>query len=188
MQDPEVKEVSQLGSDDWVVKQTPKGMQVAGKVQLYKPHQIIKLRPDLWHESVSATGQQLLLVGYTPRSLHKLDAADRDLLWSTGFTLLPASKDEYWGFDPRALVLTRHHRVPRRHMYAPSGQEWLPVARQYIGDVRYCVRRFRDGDPVRTMCMWRRGRGKAVSSTWTGSSSFKLRDPSSCAEAGGGGI
>ena len=186
IQDPEVKEVSQLGSDDWVVKQTPKGMQVAGKVQLYKPHQIIKLRPDRWHESVSATGQQLLLVGYTPRSLHKLDAADRDLLWSTGFTLLPASKDEYWGFDPRALVLTRHHRVPRRHMYAPSGQEWLPVARQYFGDVRYCVQRFRDGDPVRTMCMWRRGRGKAVSSTWTGSSSFKLRDPSSCAEAGGG--
>ena len=179
IQDPDVKDVSQLESDDWVVKQKPKGKQVAGRVRLYKPHQIVKLQPDLWHESVSAAGQQLLPVGYTPHSLHKLDTADRDLLWSTGLTLLPASKDEYWGFDPRALVLTRHHRVPRRHMYAPSCQKWLPVARQCVGDIRYCVQQFRDGDPVRS------GRGKAASSTWTGSSAFKLRDPSSCAEAGG---
>ena len=44
-----------------------------------------------------------------------------------------------------------------------------------------------DGDPVRTMCLWRRGRGRAPSQAWTGTSSFKLRDPSSVAAAGGGG-
>ena len=45
---------------------------------------------SLWHESVEAAGQQLLLVGYTPRSLHKLAVEDRALLWNTGFTLVHA--------------------------------------------------------------------------------------------------
>ena len=175
-------------SEELLVKQSPYGKPLVGKVHTYTAHEVVKFDASVWHESVSPSGQQLLLIGYTPRSLHKLCDADRKLLWSTGFTLLPASKDEFWGYDCREGVLTKHHRVPRKQMYAPSDREWLPVDRKYFGDVRYCVQQFRDGDPVRTLCLWRRGRGKAPSQAWTGTSSFKLRDPSSVAAAGGGGI
>ncbi|CAE7234908.1 RE1, partial [Symbiodinium necroappetens] len=173
-------------SEELLVKQSPHGKPLVGQVHTYSAHEVVKFDASVWHESVSPSGQQLLLIGYTPRSLHKLCDADRQLLWSTGFTLLPASKDEFWGYDRREGVLTKHHRVPRKQMYAPSDREWLPVDRKYFGDVRYCIQQFRDGDPVRTMCLWRRGRGRASSQAWTGTSSFKLRDPSSVAAAGGG--
>ena len=173
-------------SEELSVRQSPYGKPLVGQVHTYSAHEVVKFDASVWHESVSPSGQQLLLIGYTPRSLHKLCDADRQLLWSTGFTLLPASKDEFWGYDCREGVLTKHHRVPRKQMYAPSDREWLPVDRKYFGEVRYCIQQFRDGDPVRTMCLWRRGRGRASSQAWTGTSSFKLRDPSSVAAAGGG--
>ena len=49
--------------------------------------------------------------------------------------------------------------MPRRAMYAPTSQEWLPIPRDSIGDVRLCVQQFRGGDPMRTIHMWRQGRG-----------------------------
>ena len=168
------------------VKQLPTGKSVSGSIWTYRPHEAVSFDASLWHESVKPAGQQLLLVGYTPRSLHKLAVEDRALLWNTGFTLVPACKDEYWGYDPYTEVLTRHHRIPRKQMYAPSDQEWLPVDRRCFGALRYCVQHFRTGDPVRTMCQWRRGRGRAASSAWTGTSAFKLHRPTSLVEAGGG--
>ncbi|CAE7353143.1 GIP, partial [Symbiodinium necroappetens] len=82
----------------------------------------------------------------------KYPKADRQLLWETGFTLLPATRDEYWSYG--------------------SG---------------YCVQQFGAGSPVRSMHMWRQGRGKASGQMWTGSSSFKLRDPN-CPDAVGEGV
>ena len=169
-----------------VTRITPTGKVLIGKVHSYKAHEVIRLCPNRWHESVSAMGQQLLLVGYTPRSLHKLNSSDRQLLWHTGFTLLPASKDEFWGFSQEAQVLTRYHPLPRRQMFAPSPREWLPVCRDWLGDVRYCVQQFQTGDPVRSTHSWRNGRGRASKQPWTGSSSFKLRVPNSEAAIGGG--
>ena len=167
-------------------KETPQGRAVVGKPYTYQAHKVIKFRPDLWHESIEASGQQLLLIGYTPRSLHKLQSADRQLLWETGFTLLPACKDEFWGYSQREQILTRYHPVPRRQMFAPSSREWLPVDSRYLGDVRYCVQRFANGAPVRSTHMWKSGRGRASKHAWTGSSSFKLCVPDSRIDIGGG--
>ncbi|CAE7196678.1 RE1 [Symbiodinium microadriaticum] len=88
-------------------KVLPNTRQATGRVCEYRSHKAIKFHPNLWHESVSAHGQQLLLVGYTPRSLHKLTSLDRDMLGQTGFTLLPASKEEFWGYSHAEDILTR---------------------------------------------------------------------------------
>ena len=187
VEEPCGSEAGSKGESGVVTRIAPTGKVLTGKVHSYKAHEVLKLCPNRWHESVSATGQQLLLVGYTPRSLHKLSHPDRQLLWHTGFTLLPASKDEFWGFSQEAQVLTRYHPLPRRQMFAPSPREWLPVGREWLGDVRYCVQQFQTGEPVRSTHSWRNGRGRASRQAWTGSSSFKLRAPNSEAAIGGGG-
>ena len=168
-------------------KVLPNTRQATGRVCEYRSHKAIKFHPNLWHESVSAHGQQLLLVGYTPRSLHKLTSLDRDMLGQTGFTLLPASKEEFWGYSHAEDILTRYHPVPRKHMFVPSDKEWLPVDRSCFGEVRYCIQHFKTGEQVRTTHNWRQGRGRAASQMWTGSSSFKLRQPD-CRSTNGGGF
>ena len=170
-----------------VSRQVSEGKVVYGRNHTYRAHEAVCFQPDLWHESVQAKGQQLLLIGYTPRSLHKLSEADRQLLWETGFTLLPATRDEYWGYGSGSQVLTRFHSVPRKPLFSPSSKEWLPVPLSWFGDVRYCVQQFGAGSPVRSMHMWRQGRGKASGQMWTGTSSFKLRDPN-CPDAVGEGV
>ncbi|CAE7819365.1 GIP [Symbiodinium necroappetens] len=97
-----------------------------------------------------------------------------------------ASKDEFWGYNHGAQVLTRYHPVPRRQMFVPSAHEWLPFDRDWIGDIRYCVQQFQGGEPVRTTHTWKGGRGRASKYAWTGSSSFKLRGPDPTAAIGGG--
>ena len=72
------------------------------------------------------------------------------MLWQTGFTLLPASKEEFWGYSHVEHILTRYHPVPRKHMFVPSDKKWLPVDRNSFGDVRYCVQHFKTGEPVHT--------------------------------------
>ena len=186
LQDSQAESESGEAELDLEVRHTPDGKALEGRVHVYKAHEAIKFLPNQWHESASATGQQLLLIGYTPRSLHKLSRSDRQWLWQTGFTLLPASKDEFWGYNHTAQVLTRYHPVPRRQMFVPSANEWLPFDRDWIGDVRYCVQQFQSGEPVRTTHTWRGGRGRASKNPWTGSSSFKLRVPDPIAAIGGG--
>ncbi|OLP89592.1 putative transposon protein [Symbiodinium microadriaticum] len=135
LQDSQAESESGEAELDLEVRHTPDGKALEGRVHVYKAHEAIKFLPNQWHESASATGQQLLLIGYTPRSLHKLSRSDRQWLWQTGFTLLPASKDEFWGYNQTAQVLTRYHPVPRRQMFVPSANEWLPFDRDWIGDV-----------------------------------------------------
>ncbi|CAE7254294.1 RE1 [Symbiodinium microadriaticum] len=134
LQEVEDQECSDCVLNPVSAKVLPNTRQVMGRVCEYRSHKAIKFQPNLWHESVSAHGQQLLLVGYTPRSLHKLSSSDRDMLWQTGFTLLPASKEEFWGYSHAENILTRYHPVPRKHMFVPSDKEWLPLDRSCFGE------------------------------------------------------
>ena len=152
----------------------------------YRSHQAFTFHPHVWHESVAVEGPQLLLFGYTARGLHKLPQSDRKLLWEAGFTYIPATKNEYWGYQTSSSTLFRYHPTPRRQMFAPTDHDLLPFSRDVIGDLRMCLQRFPGHPPVRTFHRWWDGRGKATASAWTGCSVFKLRAHEAHLAAGGG--
>ena len=169
------------------VRQLKGGSEVQGYVYQYQSHRPVVFHPHVWHESIKSDGPQLLLFGYTARGLHKLGRDDRQRLWNLGFTFLPASKTEHWEHSPSLGTVTRCHPVPRRAMFAPTDQDFLPFDRSLLGDLRLCVQYFPGHDSVQTLHNWRRGRGKASKVAWTGRSIFQLRSSApSCASDGGG--
>ena len=56
------------------------GCKFGGRVISYKPGKPLTFNAGKWHASVEGSGQQLLLLGYTPRSLHKLSDNNRKQL------------------------------------------------------------------------------------------------------------
>ena len=62
LQEVEDQECSDCVLNPVSAKVLPNTRQVMGRVCEYRSHKAIKFQPNLWHESVSAHGQQLLLV------------------------------------------------------------------------------------------------------------------------------
>ena len=152
----------------------------------YQPGVPVEFDASKWHASVESKGQQLLVVGYTPRSLHKLGDDDRKLLWDLGFTFSPASQDEHWTLDPRRSTITRHHQVPRRPLFIPKARD-VPFPIERLGNIRYCEQRFSDGSVSKHMNLWRQqGTNMAIRAKWTGKSVFQFVVPDQdCEDLGG---
>ena len=169
------------------VRKDDKGKEIEGCVHTDKSHEPFIFEPHGWHESVVSSGPQLLLFGYTARGFHKLGKQDRQKLWDLGFTYVPATKTEYWGYKTSAGTLVRYHPVPRRQLFVPTDGDMLPFPRSWFGELRLCEQHFQCQEPVRAFHCWRKGRGRAPTSKWTGWSAFPLhlRGPS-CARSGGG--
>ena len=170
-----------------VVRKDDKGKEVAGCVHVYNSHEPFVFEPQGWHASVVAAGPQLLLFGYTARGLHKLKKPDRKRLWDLGFTYVPATKTEYWGYKTSVGTLVRYHPVPRRQLFVPTDSDMLPFPKSCLGDLRLCEQQVQDQEPVHTWHCWRKGRGRAPATKWTGWSAFSLHlGAPTCARSGGG--
>ena len=170
-----------------VVRKDDKGKEVAGCVHVYNSHEPFVFEPQGWHASVVAAGPQLLLFGYTARGLHKLKKPDRKRLWDLGFTYVPATKTEYWGYKTSVGTLVRYHPVPRRQLFVPTDSDMLPFPKSCVGDLRLCEQQVQDQEPVHTWHCWRKGRGRAPATKWTGWSAFSLHlGAPTCARSGGG--
>ena len=163
------------------------GVHVKGKNLIYEPGIPICFNASKWHASIKSKGQQLLVVGYTPRSLHKLAEVDRRRLWDVGCTFIPGNQDEFWTLDPRRSILTRHHEKPRKSLFVPKPTD-VPFSLEQLGNVRYCEQTFGNGDTSRHMHMWRQSKGLlAVRAKWTGRSVFQFVEPGQdCTDLGGG--
>ena len=153
------------------------GTSLQGSFVPYTSHEPLTFDARQWHSSCKSSAPQLLLIGYTPRMLHKLDPASRCTLWKQGMTFLPGTKDEYWSTNCDRSILTRHHPCPRRATFAPTNRDVLPFPLQCIGQVRYCEQWFVKGDKKTSIHLWKNGRGKASAIAWTGKSVFTLCAP-----------
>ena len=173
-------------NSDVVKKEVKPGLHVNGRVVSYKPEVPVSFDASKWHASEEGAGQQLLVLGYTPRSLHKLGESDRKRLWDLGFPFIPASSSEFWTFDRRRSILTKHHPVPRKPLFVPKAGE-LPFPLENLGNIRYYEQRFVDGSISRHMHQWRHNRANvAVRMKWTGKSVFQLTMPNQdCVDLGG---
>ena len=176
--------VNAVGQEEY--RTLANGKQVRGSVHPYVSHQPLSFEPHLWHESISPKGPQLLLFGYTARGLHSLGASDRKVLWDAGFTFVPGTKAEHWERNVSLGTITRCHPHPRRTMFAPSDQDLLPFDRSRLGDLRLCIQDFPTQASVHSFQNWRRDRGRASRTAWTGRSVFQLRSCAPSAEGGGG--
>ena len=185
VQDEGLKPEQRLSEE--VKHEVKPGVQIGGRVISYKPGKPLTFNAGKWHASVEGSGQQLLLLGYTPRSLHKLSDNNRKQLWELGFTFLPATQHEYWTLDARRSLITRHHPVPRRPLYVPKSGD-APFSLQCLGNIRYCEQSFVDGNVSRHMHQWRHSRANlAVRAKWTGKSVFQFVEGSqACVDLGGG--
>ena len=171
-----------------VVKtEVKEGLKVDGRVLWYKPGKPVTFCANKWHSSVKSEGQQLLVVGYTPRSLHKLDLRERRELWNLGFTFLPATQDEYWTLDCHRCTITRHHKGMRRPLFVPRAQD-VPFPLCRLGNIRYCEQKFSDGSVSKHMNVWRQANASvAIRAKWTGRSVFQFVVPDQdCEDLGGG--
>ena len=171
-----------------VVKtEVKEGLKVDGRVLWYKPGKPVTFYASKWHSSVKSEGQQLLVVGYTPRSLHKLDLRERRELWNLGFTFLPATQDEYWTLDCHRCTITRHHKGARRPLFVPRAQD-VPFPLCRLGNIRYCEQKFSDGSVSKHMNVWRQANASvAIRAKWTGRSVFQFVVPNQdCEDLGGG--
>ena len=72
------------------------GTSLQGSFAPYASHEPLAFDARQWHSSSKTSAPQLLLIGYTPRMLHKLDPASRCMLWKQEMRCLPGTKDEYW--------------------------------------------------------------------------------------------
>lgn len=170
---------------DEVMLEVKPGTVVKGRNLMYQPGVPIRFNASKWHASVQSKGQQLLVVGYTPRSLHKLSAGDRKALWDIGCTFIPGSQDEYWTFDPHRGLITRHHEKPRKPLFSPKTSD-LPFPLEWLGNIRYCEQKFVSGDVSRHMHVWRHKTQLAVRAKWTGKSIFQVVGPNQdCVNLGG---
>ena len=162
---------------DEVMLEVKPGTVVKGRNLMYQPGVPIRFNASKWHASVQSKGQQLLVVGYTPRSLHKLSAGDRKALWDIGCTFIPGSQDEYWTFEPHRGLITRHHEKPRKPLFSPKTSD-LPFPLEWLGNIRYCEQKFVSGDSHKTQL--------AVRAKWTGKSIFQVVGPNQdCVNLGG---
>ena len=152
------------------------GTSLQGSFVPYASHEPLAFDARQWHSSSKTSAPQLLLIGYTPRMLRKLDAASRCVLWKQGMTFLPRTKDEYWSTNCDRSILTRRRPCPRRAMFAPTSKDVLPFPLQCIGQVRYCEPWCVKGDK-KTKHLWKNGRGKASGTAWSGKSVFTLCAP-----------
>ena len=179
-------DVQEYGHLEEETREIKPGVHVKGRNLIYEPGTPICFNASKWHASIESKGQQLLVVGYTPRSLHKLAEVDRRRLWDVGCTFIPGNQDEFWTLDPRRSILTRHHEKSRKSLFVPKPTD-VPFSLEQLGNVRYCEQTFGNGDTSRHMHMWRQSKGLlAVRAKWTGRSVFQFVEPSQdCADLGG---
>ena len=169
------------------VKQEVKpGVQIGGRILTYHAGSPITFNAAKWHASVKGSGQQLLVVGYTPRSLHKLKPPERKRLWDLGFPFVPATHDEFWTVDSKRSTITRHHPIPRKPLFVPKAGD-APFPLEFLGNVRYCEQVFADGNTSRHMQQWRQTKASlAIRAKWTGKSVFQFAGPDQdCEDLGG---
>ena len=171
------------------VKQEVKpGVQIGGRILTYHAGSPITFNAAKWHASVKGSGQQLLVVGYTPRSLHKLKPPERKRLWDLGFPFVPATHDEFWTVDSKRSTITRHHPIPRKPLFVPKAGD-APFPLEFLGNVRYCEQVFADGNTSRHMQQWRQTKASlAIRAKWTGKSVFQFAGPDQDCEDLGGAV
>ena len=170
-----------------VKREVKPGVQIGGRILTYHAGSPITFNAAKWHASVKGSGQQLLVVGYTPRSLHKLKPPERKRLWDLGFPFVPATHDEFWTVDSKRSMITRHHPIPRKPLFVPKAGD-VPFPLEFLGNVRYCEQVFADGNTSRHMQQWRQTRASlAIRAKWTGKSVFQFAGPGQdCEDLGGG--
>ena len=140
-----------------------------------------------WKSVHGGLDQDVFLVGYTPKGLHKLSQESRYRLLATGVTCLPCTQQEHWSLSYARGLLCRHHVTPRRGAFRLHNCANLPLPRDWLGRICLEDRVFADGSNQRGLAWCTHPLSPSTSARWTGVTVFQIKWPTPAPQVLGGG-